>query len=199
MAMRDIVFVAKMFSAGIGVPVAEADRDRSRTALLLMLHTLTGLNKLWLGQYPDTRSVYDGGVRYIGESHKPMEHWYDIKSILELGGADCKSLCAARCAELQKANVKARPFIKWRQMEDGRWMYHCVVWRPKGTLTVKPPPLVKTPTGLALYPSAVRGDTGLIEDPSRLLGMGWEEGFEGTNGQPKTMEFMKRVLAWSNC
>lgn len=87
-------------------------------------------------------ALYESGVRYRRDP--PGEELYsDAWYCLQRGYADCKKLVAWRCAELAIAGELATPLIQWRVMPDGQRRFHVVVHRASGVL----------------------------EDPSRLLGM----------------------------
>lgn len=120
-----------------------AEIKRSRKAMLFMLDALVRHNLLWLGTY-NAPGLYDSGVIYRPE--RGTEAWQDIPSILQKGYGDCEDLASYRCAELQFMGIAARPYIKWRDTEDGAGgtTYHAVVHLPSG----------------------------LVEDPSAALGMG---------------------------
>lgn len=70
------------------------------------------------------------------------EIWQDVPTTLARGCGDCEDLAAYRCADLQLSGVAALPYVTWRQIGT-RTIYHCLVRHPDG----------------------------LIEDPSRALGM----------------------------
>lgn len=73
------------------------------------------------------------------------EEWQDIPTTIERRYGDCEDLASWRIAELLAHGVKAGPFIRFRR--DGNWLrYHVMV----------------------------RHDSGRLEDPSRVLGMGRE-------------------------
>jgi hypothetical protein len=67
----------------------------------------------------------------------------DAKEIYRRGQADCGPLGAWRVAELRRAGEHATLRIYWRKIQNGSRLFHCQVRRANG----------------------------LIEDPSRLLGM----------------------------
>lgn len=82
-------------------------------------------------------------TRVVYRPEKGTERWRDIPTVLKAGYGDCEDLACWRCAELLAIGVKAAPYLKWRK-EQGRFhIYHAVVKLPDG----------------------------LIEDPSRSLGM----------------------------
>lgn len=70
------------------------------------------------------------------------EIWQDIPATLARGFGDCEDLACWRIAELQAQGINAMPYVTWRK-SGGRTIYHALVRHPDG----------------------------LIEDPSRALGM----------------------------
>ena len=68
--------------------------------------------------------------------------WKDISSVMRDKSGNCKDLATWRIAELRNIGINAKPYIKW-QDGKGITMFHAVVLLPNG----------------------------LIEDPSRALGM----------------------------
>jgi hypothetical protein len=85
------------------------------------------------------------GVRYRRE---PLgsEQWRTIPLIQADGYGDCEDLASWRVAELREAGVPARPCFRFRR-HGKRRVYHIMVCLPDGA----------------------------VEDPSRVLGMGWAE------------------------
>jgi len=118
-----------------------SEADRSRRSILQFMEAMIIHNRDWLRLHPETPRLYESGVVYRPE--EDTEDWQDIQTTMELGYADCEDLSTWRIAELnQKYNVKAYPYITWRQTETGM-----------------------------IYHALVRWPTGHIEDPSRALGM----------------------------
>ena len=72
----------------------------------------------------------------------PIEEWQDVPRTLAKGGGDCEDLACYRVGELMAQGIRAFPFISWREGKRGM-IYHVTVRHPNG----------------------------LIEDPSRALGM----------------------------
>lgn len=199
MAMPPLIFQSYLFEGALGPNLTQADRERSRLVLLGALTFLTAIDKLWLAQYPTTKKLYSSGVRYHHDNG--VENWFDIPTSAQEGYGDCKVFCAWRCAELQKQGIKAAPFITWRQLPDGNWMYHCLVWRPRGSIMKDPPPFLEVPGkkggfDTTLWPSTLPGDTGYIEDPSRVLGMTCEEFFATTNQKPSSAAFQAQLAVY---
>lgn len=114
------------------------DKTRSRRAILWLMESLVQINKAYI-ELNNVPKLYDTDVIYQPETG---EEWKDVYNILKDGFGDCEDLSCWRTAELRAAGINARPYIKWRK-QDGRWIYHALVWTP--------------------------GDK--IEDPSLALGM----------------------------
>lgn len=90
-------------------------------------------------------ALYRSGVRY-GRTEK----WYQIPSMIYMGYADCKSLAPWLIAEYLEQGIPASPVFRFDYREDGSGEldFHILVHRH---------------------------DTNEFEDPSRILGMGWNE------------------------
>jgi len=117
--------------------------ERSRRTIPALMFGLVQANRIFLEYYPGTPALYDSPVLYRME--QMTEQWQDIPTILRVGYGDCEDLACWRCAELRHGGIAAMPYITWREdsQNPGRMIYHA---------------LVKWPNGL-------------IEDPSRALGM----------------------------
>lgn len=111
-----------------------------------MLPMLVGLNVDYIRENPGTPSLYRSGIHYVRD-RRGAEQWLTIPWVMARRSGDCKSLAAWRAAELR---VKAR--------EDAR-----CVWIAR-----------RTPQGM-LYHVCVARANGRWEDPSLVLGMGWNE------------------------
>lgn len=106
------------------------------------------INADWLQHHRRAPMLYQSGVRYVMEP-QGVEEFRDIPTIMEAGCGDCDDLGCWRVAECwvrDKVNVK--PIFTKRTMADGRFMYHILVRYPNGD----------------------------IEDPSKILGMGRNQG-----------------------
>jgi hypothetical protein len=110
-----------------------------------MLPMLVGLNLDYLQEHPRVPMMYESGVRYRPED-AGEEVWLTIPWILLCLAADCEDLACWRVAELQLRGVEARAVWSSRMTPQGE-LYHIRVMHPDGR----------------------------IEDPSALLGMGWEQ------------------------
>jgi hypothetical protein len=118
------------------------DSDARSRVLEQLLEALVAANIEYLKVCPSAPSLYESGVVYEEEPEE-RDNWQDIPETLGLGNGDCEDLACWRIAELRlRANEHASPLIRWREV---------------GTRTV--------------YHIAVRRADGVIEDPSRLLGM----------------------------
>jgi hypothetical protein len=117
--------------------------SRSEDAAILrsLLDTLIRANLVYLQRRPKTPPLYKAGVVY-GRT----EVWDSIPALYGRRYGDCKSLSAARIAELLIAGVDAQPVFRWVRRSDGAKDFHI---------------LVQTYSG--------------FEDPSRKLGMGKNE------------------------
>ena len=115
----------------------------SREAVLrLMMEALIAANVAYLLAHPETPRLYESGVRYEEEPDE-QDDWNDIPETLALGVGDCEDLARWRIAELRVA----------------------------GELTAMPRVTVFTQDRKVTYHITVRRAAGLIEDPSRELGM----------------------------
>lgn len=109
-------------------------------ALRVMLDALISVNLAFL--HANTApALYRSGVRY-GRTVV----WDSIPALYARGFGDCKSLSAARIAEIRHAGGEANPVFRWKRRPDGGKDFHILVMRPDGW-----------------------------EDPSRKLGMGSNE------------------------
>lgn len=110
----------------------------------------------------------EAGIRYLRENG--TENWQDIYTNFKLRSGDCEDLACHRVAELRENfNRQASAFVTYRRGPDGGFHYHALV-------------MAKGPDGWRL------------EDPSRKLGMGWEEMFDGLGPQDKDT-WVKRLDA----
>lgn len=125
----------------------DTDRVYSERAILSLLYGLVGVNREYLRRY-QTLPLYRAGVKYIRE--EGSEHWLAIPDIIKNGGGDCEDLACWRVAELLEVGVNAKPFLRWRKHGGSFYLYHVLVKK-------------------------MVGGKEIIEDPSRILGMGKEE------------------------
>ena len=180
------VFDIKLFRAN-GSGIDERERQRSQMALIRLMEALSGINQD-LMRYEKAKGspyplLYESGIYYrrepppvqsftiaaaecaAGEDYcdidngvlqRAPEFWQDIATIHQRGYGDCEDLACARIAELREVfRRRASPFVTYRVDEEGNYRFHAL---------------------LAVYgPSGWR-----LEDPSRKLGMGWEDRFKVT-------------------
>lgn len=184
-------FEVTLFRQGRDGQVSQRERRRSQKALLWMLEALVNVNidellfyKEAMGKFPP--ALYKSGIRYQRENG--TENWQDVFRNFELGYGDCEDLAAHRVAELRTVYGRsAKPFVTYRKGPDGAFHYHAVL-------------VVKGPDGWR------------AEDPSRKLGMGWEDAFDGVgpgklakiqkkmdliqkHGSPKMLQRLRKVAA----
>lgn len=142
MAFRPIELRVKLFLKNSDGSVSPEELERSRRALTWMMTGMVGVNREFLELYPRTPPLYDSNVVYKPETK--TEEWQDIPTTLVRGYGDCEDLAMYRCADLQFfEGINALPYVTWRQASKGNWIYHALVRYPNG----------------------------VIEDPSRALGM----------------------------
>lgn len=110
---------------------------QNATALAALLLCLYQLDAIWIIFHPFTLPLYHSGVVY-----KRTEVWDTIPALYSRQHGDCKSLTAARVAELRQKGVWCRPVFRFKEL-DGGTMYHILVMFADGSW----------------------------EDPSKLLGM----------------------------
>ena len=117
-------------------------RKASEVAMRGMLAGLCIVNMSYLRTHPNTPALYESGVRYRRE---PMgeETWQDIPNLIARGYGDCEDLACWLVADRRvRQKIRAKPHLTYRK--DGNlYRYHVTV----------------------VYPN------GLVEDPSRKLGM----------------------------
>lgn len=197
--------------------VTDDEREAGQKSLLGFLHALAGHNAGWLANNPRTPGVYDAGISYYHDHG--IEWWADYCRAFQRKKADCKVLASMRCADINRSFTKAeqenglpqgyygeaRPHISWRRIgpndpggfKEGDWVYHVIVRRPTASIMIDPPPMSMTPAGPTLYPAKEQRWDGtivnkpdyLIEDPSRVTGMGWESIYAESNHKPNSPQF----------
>ena len=186
--------------------ITDEERQSGQMVLLALLHALGMSDAFYIRDNPTTPMLYNSGVSYYHDFD--IEWWAGTGRAWKRQRADCKVLAAWRVAELNRLLPKgkgARPHISWRRIEandpggfaEGDWVYHVVLIRPASSLDISPPPMLETPAGLTLYPAKQQKWNGdieempgwFIEDPSRVLGMGWEQVYAGSNHMPASDQF----------
>jgi hypothetical protein len=131
-----------------------ASVHESQTYLQVLLHSLVVLDLAYLRFHPETPEIYRAGVRYHREP-QGYEQWLTIPCVLDQRWGDCEDLAAWRVAELRLRGIDAWPCFHWRKFKTAL-VYHIVVCRPDG----------------------------VMEDPSRVLGMGWDEAWKAVLSYP---------------
>lgn len=151
-----------MFSASLQLSLPDVDDARHFVPLQIMLEALCKVNAyhcrhaLLAGMpYPP---LYASGVRYKAE--KPTEEdWPDIPAVLKKGNGDCEDLVAYRVGELRAAGYECEPVLKW-QFLDAKTLK--AIGYPRKHIPDR---------GVWLVHCLVRFPNGMIEDPSKVLGM----------------------------
>lgn len=101
------------------------DVDNS-LALRALLDCMVQLNLAYIKMHP-TKNLYSSGVRY-GRT----KIWETIPALYNRGIGDCKSLTAARVAELTGQGIPCRPVFRWAQRSDGNKDFHILLQTPNG-------------------------------------------------------------------
>jgi hypothetical protein len=127
-----------------------SNREENAYVLRLSLDYLISIDECFLFYRPRTPPLYQAGVVYRRD-----DTWLPISMLYLQKYGDCKSLAAARIAELHKAGIEARPVFRFVPRPDGWTDYHI---------------LVQVVPGSTPYASKDG-----FEDPSRILGMGDNE------------------------
>lgn len=150
----------------------ESDLELSYKALQNILISFTQIDIEWLRAFPGRFPlIYKSGVKYLPE-HDGDEVFKDIPTCLKpdpkYGNqlvSDCEDLSCWRAAELNVIyGVKAIPTFTHRVI-NGKYIYHVVVRYPNG----------------------------IIEDPSRVLGM--DGGLSKASGLAFPPELLQRSAA----
>jgi len=129
-------------------------------------HIRRALRRAQKGRGVPIPPLYQSGVRYR-EDPPGQENWKDCLAVLQDGHGDCDRLVGWRVAELRIAGIAAEPIIKWQQV-------------PKDVMVHLGHPSHMVPeNGISMVHVCVgwpgwQGDPALVEDPSRILGMGGE-------------------------
>lgn len=125
----------------------QSNAEDNARALEASLEYLISLNQVFLDRYPQTAPLYHLGVHY-GRT----KIWDTIPALILRGYGDCKTLTAARIAELRRHGYSARPVHRWvmPQGPNGPTDFHILV------LTDARGPYINRDG---------------FEDPSKVLGM----------------------------
>lgn len=118
----------------------DSPSEEDGQALRVLLNALIELDVAYL-RTNSVPSLHRSGVVY-----RRTKVFDTIPALYARGFGDCKSLTAARVAELRAAGANAEPVFRWIRRDDGGKNFHI---------------LVQTDDG--------------FEDPSRDLGMGRDE------------------------
>lgn len=113
-------------------------------SILNLVRALVEVDKEIISEY-HVPVLYESHVRY--KFQDAVDDWQDIVDCLRTGLASCNSLCAWRCAELQLDGEQATPYIQSQTVQ-----------KPNGQV-------------IDLFHVLVERPNGVIEDPSRTLGM----------------------------
>ncbi len=106
-----------------------ASKDQNATALRALLDCLIALNAICLDFDPNLPSLYKSGVVYkLMPSDEP---WDTIPTLLRRGYSDCKSLVAARIAELRRVGRVAMPVFR-HVTDGGGTMFHILILHGDG-------------------------------------------------------------------
>ncbi len=162
MGMKPL-FDIEIFRNPVADKVSPAERRRSMDAILWMMEALCRINQ---GEIRHQKAVgkpfkklYQSGIYYLREP-PGQENWQDIYRNFQLGNGDCEDLACHRIAELREDyRVPASPFVTFK-LVDGSYRFHAIL-------------RAQTSNGWRW------------EDPSRKLGMGWEETFAELSPQRK--------------
>ena len=148
-----------VFSIG-GAFHPRASKEENATALRALLDCLVELDLIYLDAYPSTPGLYQAGVVYhLMPSTTP---WDTIPTLYNRKFGDCKSLAAARIAEVRRSGKTAKPVF--RHITDG-WgtMFHILILHENGNWEC---------------PSRALGMRTVLEQPSqaRATGSRWTSG-----------------------
>ena len=119
---------------------AASSKLDNATALEAMMAGLVDANCIYLA-YERLPKLYHSGVIY-----KRTTIWDSYPGVLCRMYGDCKSLAAARIAELKRDGIDSKAVFRWNPRDDGTPDFHILIQSVLG-----------------------------LEDPSRLLGMGADE------------------------
>lgn len=130
-----------LFDGGL---LEHMDERQSALAMLDVLRALVRGNVAYLRSRPQTPHPYRAGIQYRRE--KNSEHWKSIPAVLRDGQGDCEDLASYLAAWYVAKGQRASIVLRWKVIWDGRKKRR-------------------------LFHVLVRGPTGQIEDPSKVLGM----------------------------
>lgn len=127
------------------VDLFKGDQEQalSHKALCTLLTALAAIDTDYLLAHPEAPDIYQAGVRYE-EEPVGQEDWQDIPTTIRMGIGDCEDLACWRAAELRvRYKTQANPTFTYKLRSNGSYLYHITTRHPHG----------------------------LVEDPSRRLGM----------------------------
>lgn len=156
--MMKPVLDIKLFRKNEDGVVPDWERRRSQKAMLWMMEGLCRVNqdqiRVQRALQKPVPILYGSGIVYQREDG--TEDWQDIYTTLEKRWGDCEDLACFRVAELRETfKRQASPFVTYRRGPDGAFHYHALV-------------ICRSPDGVWR-----------LEDPSRKLGMGFEDMYDG--------------------
>jgi hypothetical protein len=122
-----------------------SSRTEDAETLRILLESLIAVNRVFLRHHA-VKSLYHSGVVY-----ERTQEWESIPALYTRGYGDCKSLSAARIAELRESGTTAVPVFRFMLRPNGFKDFHI---------------LVKTTD---------KNKKEVWEDPSKYLGMGKDE------------------------
>lgn len=126
---------AKMCPEGVVFGVddafyAQASKSSNATALRALLDCLVDLDIIYLKANPKTPGLYEARVFYhFMPTRAP---WDTIPTLFSRGYGDCKSLAAARIAELRCRGQVANPVFRFLKNNWGT-MFHILILHSNGT------------------------------------------------------------------
>lgn len=133
-------------------------------------HMRRAMNRAMQGRGRIIPPLYASGVRY--KADRPgEENWKDCLAILKDGHGDCDRLVAYRVAELRVAGVQADPIIKWQQVPKEVMIG---LGHPPHMVPEEGISMVHVCVGFPGYQQYGIENNPLVEDPSKILGMGGE-------------------------
>lgn len=121
-------------------------------------------------KFARVRSITDGGVELCGDiTTDTGKFWLPESDVLV---HNCDRLVCYRVAELRAAGIQAEPIVKWQQVPKDMMiqMGHPAHMVPENGIS-----MVHVCVGFPGWQErAAKGDYSLVEDPSKILGMGGE-------------------------
>ena len=147
-------------------------RDVAR-CLAAYVHAAAEHNLVLLEHHPETPSLFDTNLRFVPEPvEQPYETIKSIPLVILSNGGDCAHWAAWRLAENWRSELKS----DGRRISNAKiyWRDHCKACNSIARET----DWTCARCGANLvgnvkreYHAEIRGPNGIVEDPSRLLGM----------------------------